>query len=94
MTHQEKLAVAKQKVDALKSSYIEVSKETFYSTIGQLNVHPHIESKHDDILGYFETWKLLENGKILGASIGGTTFSKVIYFVTPEFNEQIKKERR
>lgn len=71
--------------EALRS-LIPVTRESFYATIGQLNVHPCPVGNYDQVLGYQSDWKMHGGaGERVGASIGGTVFSDRAYLVTPAF---------
>jgi hypothetical protein len=66
---------------------VTVSKETFYSAIGPLNVHPRIIGGYDRIFGYRSDW-MLRNDSLIGVTVGGTCFSHTRYMLTPQFIER------
>jgi hypothetical protein len=57
-----------------------VTKDEFFATVGQLNVHPTIEGNYDQKMGYRSDWKL-PNGQVLGTSISGTVFMDAQYWI-------------
>lgn len=63
---------------------VTVTKEAFFATVGKLDVHPCPTGKYDPVFGYRSDWKL-RDGRIIGFSNGGTTFSTTRYMVTQRF---------
>lgn len=82
MTAQEVLQNLPERLKGL----IPVTRDSFFASVGHLNVHPSIYGNHDRTLGYLSDWKLEAGvGERIGATIGGTTFCEKVYFVTPSF---------
>ncbi|QNK01746.1 hypothetical protein [Dyella telluris] len=88
LTAQEVLQILPERLKSL----IPVTRESFFSNVGELNVHPCIFGHdYDRTLGYMSDWKLEGGaGERIGATIGGTTFSEKVYFVTPAYYEKNK----
>lgn len=64
---------------------IRVTQETFYDTVGSLDVHPSIAGQRWNVAkGYPATWKL-RDGTTVGRSEGGTRGASTRFWVTPEF---------
>lgn len=61
-----------------------VTKDSFFATVGQLDVHPHIAGAHDPVDGYTSSWETPQR-HVLGRSFG---IGKTAYYVTPEFFEK------
>lgn len=71
-----------------RGDMVRVSKETFFATVGRLNVHPTIgQQKWDQVLGYRSDWKT-PHGEVLGVTVGGTHLSETEYMVTRAFFEK------
>lgn len=56
-----------------------VSREQFFQAIGKRNVHPCPRGNYDAVKGYRTEWTLLDTGRIIGESIGGTSFMQTQY---------------
>lgn len=56
---------------------VEVSRDKFFATVGQLDVNPYPTGNWSDEIGYVTLWKL-RSGRIVGKSWGRET---VVYMV-------------
>lgn len=66
-----------------EGNMVRVSQDVFFTTIGGLNVHPHLGSqKYDPVIGYKSYWKT-PNGKLLGISFGVAAIDKQ-YWLSPD----------
>lgn len=63
---------------------IAITKDSFFATVGQIDVHPHIVGGYDRVHGYTQDWKL----RYSDAIIGRTVDAPKQYLVTPEFFEK------
>jgi len=75
--------------DLIPPEMIPVDRNTFFETVGAMNVHPEIyERPWDRYEGYIQLWILQNsNRRALGASYGGTALAQSVFFVLPEFAE-------
>lgn len=48
---------------------IAVSRDSFFATVGQLDVHPHIVGGYDAEHGYTSNWKLRSSDRLIGRTI-------------------------
>ena len=73
--------------DASDYGMVEVSRDVFFETVGQLDVHPSSAGfAWDDILGYPSRWNL-RDGTVVGMTIGLPPRSRETFMVTPSFFE-------
>lgn len=63
---------------------VTISRNAFYATVGQLDVHPYPVGNFDPIFGYRSDWKT-RNHKVIAATVGGMIHSHARYMVTREF---------
>lgn len=71
------------------SGMIAVTRDTFFATVGQLNVHPCPTGNWDPVLGYRSEWKMHGGaGEHIATTIGGTSLSNTAYLVAPGFYDR------
>jgi hypothetical protein len=69
---------------------IQVTRASFFATVGQMNVHPHIgQQAYDNAHGYTSTWQTPAR-QVVGKSDGGTHLLASRFFVTEDFYEKHK----
>lgn len=67
---------------------VRVTKDSFFATVGQLDVNPRAIGDYDMTWGYRSDWKRSGGaGERIGSTIGGTHLAETHYFVTPSFYE-------
>lgn len=69
-------------------SMVRVTRDSFFATLGQLDVNPHPVGDYHEAWGYRSDWKRHGGaGERIGSTVGGTHLTELHYFVTPSFYE-------
>ena len=56
------------------AGFVRVSREEFFGSVGQLNVHPRVVCAWDDHWGYLSAWELQDlTRRVVGYSVGGVS---------------------
>lgn len=73
--------------DPARYGMVGVSREAFFATVGQLDVHPSPVGPYDRVFGYTSEWKT-RAGQVLAKTVGGTHLSETAYLVSQTFYER------